>query len=127
MMALTYAAERCAVTITTQRLIDQLSGVQAEAPAARESDTQPITQEAIRAQVADLLQELPANLGKNDDLINVWGLDSVRIMSLVERWRRSGAEVTFVELAEQPTLAAWWALLSSRLKQSLPNQDYFVV
>ncbi|NNV02338.1 isochorismatase [Brevibacillus sp. MCWH] len=127
MMALTYAAERCAVTITTQRLIDQLSGVQAEAPAARESDTQPITQEAIRAQVADLLQELPANLGENDDLINVWGLDSVRIMSLVERWRRSGAEVTFVELAEQPTLAAWWALLSSRLKQSLPNQDYFVV
>lgn len=127
MMALTYAAERCAVTITTQRLIDQLSGVQAEAPAARESDPQPITQEAIRAQVADLLQELPANLGENDDLINVWGLDSVRIMSLVERWRRSGAEVTFVELAEQPTLAAWWALLSSRLKQSLPNQDYFVV
>jgi bifunctional isochorismate lyase / aryl carrier protein len=126
-MALTYAAERCAVTITTQRLIDMLRGGRAAAPDVREGDRQPFTRESIREQVAGLLQELPANIAENDDLINVWGLDSVRIMTLVERWRRSGAEVTFVELAERPTLADWWGLLSSRMRHALPNEDYFAV
>jgi bifunctional isochorismate lyase/aryl carrier protein len=38
-------------------------------------------------------------------------------MSLVERWRRTGAEISFVELAERPTLTHWYALLSSAASQ----------
>jgi bifunctional isochorismate lyase/aryl carrier protein len=42
-------------------------------------------------------------------------LDSIRILTLVERWREAGVPVSFVELAESPTVAAWWTLLSARL------------
>lgn len=141
-MALTYAAERCAVTITTQRLVDELGYSQAATPeaaskiasefestpqAAPEADRWPLTQQSVREEVAGLLQEQPSKIADNDNLIMLWGLDSIRIMSLVERWRRSGAAVSFVELAEQPTLADWWKLLSSRLSKTLPNYDYFTV
>ncbi|MCY9517540.1 isochorismatase family protein [Paenibacillus apiarius] len=135
-MALTYAAERCAVTITTQRLVAELSHSQAAAPASEMEDASqaeseagswPLTQQSVREEVAELLQEQPSKIADNDNLIMLWGLDSIRIMSLVERWRRIGVAVSFVELAEQPTLADWWKLLSSRLSKTLPNYDYFTV
>lgn len=39
----------------------------------------------------------------------------MRILSLVERWREAGVEISFIELAEFPNLAAWSTLLSNRL------------
>jgi aryl carrier-like protein len=64
----------------------------------------------IRADVADALGEPPADIGDADDLLDR-GLDSIRLMSLVERWRAEGAEVGFIDLAERPTLEAWARLL----------------
>ncbi|MCP3773790.1 isochorismatase family protein [Paenibacillus sp. MZ04-78.2] len=130
-LAITYAAERCAVAITTERFIKALRGeagtaAQAEAisEAAPAAESGTLTKDGLRELVADLLQEAPSSLAEHDNLITQWGMDSIRIMSLAERWRRSGAEVTFVELAERPTLADWWALLSARLSRTLPNGDY---
>jgi bifunctional isochorismate lyase / aryl carrier protein len=40
------------------------------------------------------------------------GLDSIRLMTLVERWRGRGSSVTFADLAERPTLAEWSELIS---------------
>ena len=73
-----------------------------------------LTLEDVRAQVAELLYEDPAELTDDEDLLD-WGLDSVRIMSLVERWRKLGVQVTFADLAERPTLADWWAVLEPKL------------
>lgn len=127
-MALTYAAERCAVTLTAQRLLEELRKARSGAnQAASAAGRRPLTRELVREQVAELLHESPSDLSDSDDLINVKGLDSLRIMSLVERWRRNGADVTFVELAERPTLADWWRLLSSRSRQVLPNADYSIL
>jgi bifunctional isochorismate lyase/aryl carrier protein len=68
----------------------------------------------IRQDVAELLY-LPADeLDAAEDLLSA-GLDSVRILVLVERWRAAGVEVTFAELAERATLDAWLALLAPRL------------
>lgn len=67
--------------------------------------------ERIRADVADALGEPPADIGDVDDLLDR-GLDSIRLMSLVERWRAEGAEVGFIDLAETPTLEAWARLLT---------------
>ena len=50
--------------------------------------------------------------------IGVVGFILDRLMSLVERWRRAGAGVTFVELAEAPTLARWWGLLSAQAEMA---------
>ncbi|MMZ55803.1 Isochorismatase [compost metagenome] len=90
-----------------------------EVPAAPQ-----LTEQLVREQVAGLLQESAEGLAAHDNLMDR-GLDSIRMMSLVEKWRRYGARVTFVELAERPTLADWWKLLSSRTRQSMPNLDYF--
>ncbi|MEJ2858232.1 MULTISPECIES: phosphopantetheine-binding protein [unclassified Saccharothrix] len=64
----------------------------------------------MRADVAELLHRDPDEGFDADDLFAA-GLDSVRLMTLVERWREAGAEVDFVRLAERPTLADWLALL----------------
>lgn len=41
------------------------------------------------------------------------GLDSIRMMSLVEKWRRVRADLTFVKLVKELTIATWWRLLSA--------------
>nr|ASV47083.1 isochorismatase [uncultured bacterium] len=61
----------------------------------------------LHAEVVDLLGE---PVGADDDLLDA-GLDSIRLMSLVERLRAGGHQVSFVELAETPTVNAWAALL----------------
>jgi aryl carrier-like protein len=66
--------------------------------------------ERLRADVADALGEPAGDIGDADDLLDR-GLDSIRLMSLVERWRAEGAEVGFIDLAETPTLEAWSRLL----------------
>ena len=64
--------------------------------------------DTLRAQVTEVLGEPVAD---DDDLIDA-GLDSIRLMTLIERWRADGHEVSFVDLAEQPTIAGWAGLLA---------------
>ncbi len=70
------------------------------------------TVERIRAEVADLLGEDPADIPLDENLVD-WGLDSIRLMALAERWRAEGAEVAFVRLAERPAIEAWADLLGA--------------
>nr|WP_183107275.1 phosphopantetheine-binding protein [Streptomyces sp. 1114.5] len=70
------------------------------------------TVERIRAEVADLLGEDPADIPLDENLVD-WGLDSIRLMSLAERWRAEGAEVAFVQLAQRPAIEAWAELLGA--------------
>ena len=60
--------------------------------------------------VAELLCPHRQNLGDDADLGDE-GLDSVRLMTLVERWRGAGADADFAELAEEPTINAWVQVL----------------
>ncbi|WNG36063.1 isochorismatase family protein [Archangium violaceum] len=104
-MALNYAAKLCAVTTTAQQVIDVLR------PASTVGE-QALSRQQVREDVAEILLQSSAAISDDENLLER-GLDSIRIMSLVERWRRTGAEITFVELAERPTLTDWYALLSS--------------
>ncbi|MER0244558.1 phosphopantetheine-binding protein [Streptomyces sp. 796.1] len=73
-----------------------------------------LTVEQIRADVADVLGEDPADIPDDENLVD-YGLDSVRVMALVERWRRDhGVEVTFVDLAEEPAIERWIPLLGAQ-------------
>ena len=71
-----------------------------------------LTEDVVRADVAELLHLLPEEILDSENLFE-FGLDSIRLLTLLERWREAGAEVSFVELAEQPTLANWLTLLTS--------------
>lgn len=101
-MALNYVAGRCGVVASTQDVVAALS----PAPAA----ALPASRDALRSEVAALL-ELPASDLRFDDNLLDCGLDSIRLMSLLERWKRAGLDATFVDLAEEPTLDRWWSLV----------------
>lgn len=115
-MAIQYAADRCAVTMSTEQLIDEWKKSLSDGYHAL-----PMSLQEVQKQVAELLQEDPVHLSVDEDLIHR-GLDSIRIMSLVEKWRSSGAEVTFVDLAERPTLSEWWSLLSAQ-SEKIASRD----
>lgn len=70
-----------------------------------------LTEERIRSDVAELLDCAPNEIDPEEDLLDR-GLDSVRIMSLVERWREAGASgLEFPDLAEEPVLRHWIGLV----------------
>ena len=77
-----------------------------------------LTPEAIRADVAGLLHRDPDDVHEQDNLFDC-GLDSIRLLTLLEQWRDAGVAVSFVELAEQPTLEHWSKLLTSRQPAAL--------
>ena len=70
-----------------------------------------LDRERLRGDVADALGEPPEQIGDADDLFDR-GLDSLRLMSLVERWRDAGADIGFIDLVEEPTVEAWSRLLA---------------
>ncbi|WP_137937873.1 isochorismatase [Chitinivorax sp. B] len=100
-MALRYVTQRCGVVVNTTQAVAALK------PAA---NPLPGSYEALRAEIATLLQ-MPASDLMPDDNLLLLGLDSIRLMSLVEQWRAAGSETAFVELAEKPTLGDWWQLI----------------
>ncbi|ELP68599.1 phosphopantetheine-binding protein [Streptomyces turgidiscabies] len=73
----------------------------------------PLTLEGFRADLAEYLYLRPDEVDLDDNPLHA-GLDSLRIVTLVERWRATGVEVTFVELAERASFGQWWQLLSAR-------------
>jgi bifunctional isochorismate lyase/aryl carrier protein len=102
-MALDYVSQRCGVVSSTAQLVAAL----------RPAPALPADLAALRAEVAALLGT-PADELFDDENLMYAGLDSIRLMSLLERWRRAGAVTTFVDLAERPTLNDWWALLTAQ-------------
>jgi aryl carrier-like protein len=77
-------------------------------------DTGPLTLERMRADIADILNEAPEEIGDDDNLMDI-GLDSLRAMTLVTGWSGSGIEYEFGDFASaEPTLAGWWDLVSRR-------------
>lgn len=74
--------------------------------------TDMLTYREIRADIADVIGVAEDALCSNTSLVEQ-GLDSIRLMALVERWRARGARVGFAALAERPTLEHWRALLAT--------------
>ncbi|MBN3527026.1 non-ribosomal peptide synthetase [Paenibacillus apiarius] len=77
-------------------------------------DISPLSYEDVRMQIKSML---PAPIDFDDDqnLIEL-GLDSLQMMRMVNKWRRSGAAVTFSELIAAPRLREWWTLLNKQNK-----------
>ncbi|ATZ95193.1 isochorismatase family protein [Dickeya fangzhongdai] len=98
LMALRYTAGRCGRVLTSRQLLEALAP-QADAGLAR-----------LRAELLPLLDD-DDDIGDDDNLLD-YGLDSVRIMSLVTRWRQQGHDLDFVALVKNPTLRHWHQLLS---------------
>jgi bifunctional isochorismate lyase/aryl carrier protein len=110
-IALNYAAQCCAVTLTSAQLIEHLQHHGRTETVFLDENTSTILVAGLRDQLANLLQCSPQEIGIEDNLLD-FGLDSIRLMSLIERWRHEGVEVNFADLAERPTLNHWGRLLA---------------
>lgn len=71
-----------------------------------------LTASRVRAEVAELLGTDASSIPLHDNLFDL-GLDSIRMMTLIERWRSAGATVEFPDLAEQPELGHWLTVLGA--------------
>lgn len=71
------------------------------------SQDQALTLERMRSDVAGVLGEDPADIGNDDNLMDL-GLDSMRLLGLVMQWGKTGIPLELSHLAEHLTLAGWW-------------------
>lgn len=98
LMALNYVAGRSGRVVMTEELVPSV----------------PASKAALRAAILPLLDESDEPL--DDENLIDYGLDSVRMMALAARWRKVHGDIDFVMLAKNPTIDAWWALLSREVK-----------
>ncbi|NEA54024.1 phosphopantetheine attachment domain protein [Streptomyces sp. SID13666] len=82
-------------------------------PSTSPTPPTPLTLADFRADLAEFLHQQPDEVDLEENPLYA-GLDSLRIVTLAERWRAAGSEVSFVELAERTSFAQWWQLLSDR-------------
>ncbi|SJZ79296.1 amino acid adenylation domain-containing protein [Marinactinospora thermotolerans DSM 45154] len=64
----------------------------------------------VRARVAEIIGT--DDFADGDDLFD-HGLDSLGLIRLAGTWREQGAEITFADLAAEPTVRAWTELLET--------------
>jgi bifunctional isochorismate lyase / aryl carrier protein len=65
-----------------------------------------LTRSQLRSDIAELLDVPPEQLVDDKHLVEQ-GMDSIRLMTLVERWRQHRADIDFITLAEDPTVERW--------------------
>lgn len=71
-----------------------------------------LTLESMRADVARILHEDPAEIANDDNLMDL-GLDSMRTMTLASQWSEAGVAMDFSEMALNATLEHWWTLVQA--------------
>jgi aryl carrier-like protein len=77
-----------------------------------------ISHEQMTADIAEAMGVGIEEVGADADLRDA-GLDSIRLMSLVEKWRAAGVEgADFVTLAAEPKVGAWAAVITHEGAQS---------
>lgn len=110
--ALEYVAGCCGLVFDTEHVLATLRSAN-RAPTATQQ-TRPVEgvqrpddiQDQLRRDVARLLELDVHGLLPTTSLFDV-GMDSVRLMTLVEQWRGKGYSAELLDLAETPTIAAW--------------------
>jgi bifunctional isochorismate lyase/aryl carrier protein len=102
-MALNYIAGRCGKVETLKEVIAAFS------PAVLPV----LNLDSMTRDVAEILMMPASDIHASDHLLDL-GLDSIRLMALLEKWRAQGAKVDFVELAEAATLGDWWAIIEAK-------------
>lgn len=106
-MAMNYIAGRCGKVEYLEDVTAALS------PKTSPLSLESMSLESMKKDVADSLMMPASDVHASDNLLDL-GLDSIRLMTLLEKWRAQGAKVDFVDLAEAATLGNWWAIIEAK-------------
>ncbi|MFF8618581.1 phosphopantetheine-binding protein [Streptomyces sp. NPDC015350] len=72
-----------------------------------------LTLQQMREDIADILGESVEDIPDDENLVD-YGLDSIRLMALVGRWREAhGIDIAVADLAERPAVETWAELLKA--------------
>lgn len=112
-MALKWVSGRCGVVTGTDALIQSLQPTPALRLYANEH--------ALLLDVAEAMGMPASDLQADDNLVDM-GLDSIRLMAMIAKWKKAGCQVDFPSLAKAPTIQAWWPLLT-RDSAHAPQQE----
>ncbi|MGC5256000.1 amino acid adenylation domain-containing protein [Gordonia sp. DT218] len=66
----------------------------------------------VTSAIAEALDIAPEDIRSDTDLIEL-GLDSIRMMKIAGRWRKRGHRLNFAQLAAEPTVDSWAAMLAA--------------
>ncbi|CBJ80568.1 2,3-dihydro-2,3-dihydroxybenzoate synthetase (isochorismatase) (N-terminal); aryl carrier protein (C-terminal) (enterobactin synthase multienzyme complex component) [Xenorhabdus bovienii str. Jollieti] len=105
MMSLRYVAGRSGRVLTTATLLNEMS---LSSLGEKKWD-----REHLRAEILPLLDDDCGDIDDHENLLD-YGLDSVRIMSLITRWNNQGHQLDFITLVKTPTLSNWLTLLTDK-------------
>ena len=70
------------------------------------------TRQTLQALIATRL-DIPATEIPSDTSLVALGMNSLEIMTIVNRLRRHGIPITYDQLAAHPTLDAWWDTITT--------------
>lgn len=76
-------------------------------------DKTQISPEWLATRVAAMIED-DCDIDPAENLV-LYGLDSIAVMTFSSELKQIGIEATFEELAREPTLDNWWALIAARL------------
>ena len=74
-----------------------------------------LTRDGLVATIARVAEVAPEDIQDGTDLTAL-GLDSLGFMRLVNELRVHGLPITYQDLADKPTVDAWWARISHVLR-----------
>lgn len=74
-----------------------------------------ITKDTLRALIATRL-DIPSEEIPEDTSLVTLGMNSLEIMTIVNRLRRQAIPVTYEELVTHPTLDGWWHVITKVAK-----------
>lgn len=75
--------------------------------------TSQISRDWLTARLHELIED-DCEIAPDESLV-LYGLDSIAVMTFSAELKQMGVEASFEELASEPTLNTWWALISARL------------
>lgn len=75
-------------------------------------DKTELSPEWLAARVATMIED-DCQIAPAENLV-LYGLDSIAVMTFSSELKQMGIEASFEELAREPTLDAWWALIGAR-------------
>ncbi len=105
--ALDYIAKRCGVVTNLSSLFSEVGKYPG---GSRENKEHSFNQSRIIEDVANILMLDPQSIDVNENL-QYLGLDSIRLMNLIENWQSSGLILDFADLAETMTVFSWHKIL----------------